>query len=234
MPNATNAVKSQNVFHPTALRQRESDDGDDSEENVGGGNGENNGDGTETTEDMARLARKEEAQTLKGKEKAPDDELSSDETIDPVLRTAKPKSLTAPPKPPLSKRKYSALMQSTSASPTTVSSTPGPSAKRRHISSASGPDTELSGLNVQLNEFTEAFRSATGTSVTAGLESSPMRRRRAIRTAQDLEDDLSDEHLAALVNIFIADVNAADAYMELKRVGLRKAWVADRLKNVYT
>ena len=97
---------------------------------------------------------------------------------------------------------------------------------------AISPDSEMTALNVWLDDFTDALRSAIGTSVAAGLESSPMRRRHAIRSAQELEIDLSDARLAALVNIFIADVNAADAYMELKREGLRKTWVADRLRHL--
>jgi len=129
-----------------------------------------------------------------------------------------------------------AVMASTSASPgsSSLSATPGPSVKRRHISHAPAPDLDIQSLNVRLDDFTDAFCSATGTSqaVAAGLETSPMRRRRVIRSAQDLEVDLSDTHLAALVNIFILNVNAADVYMELKRDGLKKAWVADRLKHI--
>lgn len=136
----------------------------------------------------------------------------------------------------LQKRKYSALMASGSGSgsastSTSPSSTPGPSAKRRHIMKREPPeDPESVAISERLDNFTEAFRVATGTSMT-GIEASPIRKRRAIRSAQELEDDLSDLDLVNLVNLFRSDVGAADTYMELKREGLRKAWVMDQLHN---
>jgi len=203
----SNTVKGKNLFRPLAER--------------------------DATDNVIDAVDGEEIRKGKEKEKMVDCldwPLSDDEDIDPVLRTAKEKLPTPPPA--LSKRKFSALVQSHSASPATNSPTPGPSTKRRHVSNITAPDNDLSSITVRLDEFTDAFRSATGTSVAATLESSPMCRRRAIRSAQELEVGLSDEHRAALVNIFIVDVNTEDAYMELKREGLRKAWVADRLKNM--
>jgi hypothetical protein len=46
---------------------------------------------------------------------------------------------------------------------------------------------------------------------------------KAIQQAQDLEQDLDDESLAKLICIFQADVDAADAYVVIKREGLHKA-----------
>ena len=85
------------------------------------------------------------------------------------------------------------------------------------------------GLQERMDDFTDAFRSATSGQASMAPESSPVRRRRAIRKAQELENDLDDADLVVLVNLFIADVSAADGYMELQREGLRKAWVAQRL-----
>jgi len=210
IPNP-NTTKSKHLFHPTGLGERR-DPEEGGDDNVGdlvgvipGDNGEPEGGG-------------------KGQEVNIDWPTSdADDQLDLALKNAHPL-----PPPPVSKRKYSALMASASITPS-----PGLSAKRRHVSAAAiSPDSEMTALNVWLDNFTDAFWSATGTSVAAGLESSPMCRHRAIHSAHELEINLSDVRLAALINIFIADVNAADAYMELKREGLRKTWVADRLRHL--
>lgn len=128
------------------------------------------------------------------------------------------------------KRRFSALELAGSGS-TSSASTPGPASKRRHLS-ALAPDPQVAALNGHLEDFTHAFREATGTS-SAGEAASPTRRRQAIRSAQLLEVDLSDDRLVALVDLFTKDVSAADAYMELKREGLRKTWVAKRLEHFH-
>jgi hypothetical protein len=43
--------------------------------------------------------------------------------------------------------------------------------------------------------------------------------------------ELTNRQLIALVKLFRSDVGAADTYMELKRKGLRKAWVIDQLES---
>jgi hypothetical protein len=149
----------------------------------------------------------------------------SEPVIDPLLYT--------PSVPPLSaaKRRFSALDLDLASGTTSSASTPGPAAKRRHLSTvAVAPDPGVAALNARLEDFTDAFREATGTSAAVTEAASPTRRRLAIRSAQVLEVDLSDEQLVALVDLFTKDVSAADAYMELKRDGLRRAWVAKRLE----
>ena len=47
--------------------------------------------------------------------------------------------------------------------------------------------------------------------------------------AQELETDLDDKRLVALIGLFQTDVSAADAYLVLKRDGLRKVWVESKL-----
>ena len=58
---------------------------------------------------------------------------------------------------------------------------------------------------------------------------SPCRKTKAIIRAQELEVDLEDEKLVSLIHIFQTDVNAADAYMVLKRDRVRKIWVKSTL-----
>jgi len=59
-----------------------------------------------------------------------------------------------------------------------------------------------------------------------------VRKTRAITHAQELEVDLDDGKLAALIHIFQSDVNAADAYMVINQAGLRKAWIEDTLPMI--
>jgi hypothetical protein len=77
-------------------------------------------------------------------------------------------------------------------------------------------------LGGYIDSFTDAFRVATGTAPT-NMEVSPLRKCHAIRSAQEVEVELTNRQLVALVNLFRSDVGAADTYMELKREGLRKA-----------
>ena len=42
----------------------------------------------------------------------------------------------------------------------------------------------------------------------------------AIECAQELETELDDEHLVALIRLFQTDVSAANAYLVLKHDGL--------------
>jgi hypothetical protein len=127
------------------------------------------------------------------------------------------------------KRKFSALAASGSPFPsisTSPSSNPGPSAKRCHILNIL-PDRNPEDIVIgeRMDNFTKAFCVATGTAST-GVEVSP------IHSAQELEVDLSDTDLAALVDLFCTDVSAADTYMELKRDSLRKAWITNQLSRI--
>jgi hypothetical protein len=133
------------------------------------------------------------------------------------------------------KRKFSALAASGSpfsSISTFPSSTPGPSAKRCHISKTlPDHDPEDIVMGEHMDNFTEAFHVATGTASTS-VEVSPIHKCCAIRSAQELEVDLSDTDLAALVNLFHTDVSAADIYMELKRDSLRKVWITNQLSRI--
>jgi hypothetical protein len=120
------------------------------------------------------------------------------------------------------KRRHSAISSgSTSATNTAQKRT------RRDASSASA----LHGLTAKLDSFSGTFLEgiALATPATSTLAPSPMRKTRAITRAQELEVDLDDARLAALIRIFQSDVNAADAYMVINRAGLRKAWIEDTL-----
>jgi hypothetical protein len=89
----------------------------------------------------------------------------------------------------------------------------------------------LQGLTAELNAFGDTFLEgiALAAPPTTALAPSPLRKTRAILRAQELEEDLEDGKLAALIRIFQSDVNAADAYMVIKRPGLRKAWIDNTL-----
>ena len=50
--------------------------------------------------------------------------------------------------------------------------------------------------------------------------SSPEQKMWAMEHAQELETELDDEHLVALIGLFQTDVSAADAYLVLKHDGL--------------
>jgi hypothetical protein len=133
------------------------------------------------------------------------------------------------------KQKNSALAASGSpfsSMSTPPSSTPGPSAKRCHISKIlPDRDPEDIAMGEHMDNFTEAFHVATGTAST-GVEVSPIHKCHAIHSAQELEVDLSDTDLAALVDLFHTDVSAADTYMELKWDSLRKVWITNQLSRI--
>jgi hypothetical protein len=115
---------------------------------------------------------------------------------------------------------------------TSPSSTPGPSVRRHHILKILPDcDPEDIAMGECMDNFTEAFCVATGTAST-GVEVSPIYKRRAIFSAQELEVDLSDTNLATLVDLFHTDVSAADTYMELKWDSLRKAWITNQLSRI--
>jgi hypothetical protein len=85
-------------------------------------------------------------------------------------------------------------------------------------------------LGGHIDSFTDAFRIATGVAPT-NMGVLPLHKHRAIRSAQEVEVELTNRQLITLVNLFHSDVGAADTYMELKREGLRKAWVMDQLES---
>ena len=120
------------------------------------------------------------------------------------------------------KRKHSAISSDTTSATSTIQKR-----ARRDISSAGA----LQGLTAELNSFGDTFLEgvALAAPMPSTLAPSPLRKTRAITRAQELEVDLDDGKLAALIRIFQSDVNAADAYMVINRAGLRKAWIENTL-----
>jgi hypothetical protein len=91
------------------------------------------------------------------------------------------------------------------------------------------------GLRDELSTFSNTFLDGIALAKappTTTLAPSPLRKTKAIMRAQELEEDLDDEKLAALIWIFQSDVNAADAYMVIKQPGLRKAWIENTLPSI--
>lgn len=113
---------------------------------------------------------------------------------------------------------------------TSGASTPTPStlARKRQTSGTAA----LMNLSDQLSDFTDAYRAGTAAEASPrDFASSPERKRMAMERAQELESDLDDTRLVALIGLFRKDVSAADAYLVLKREGLRKVWVETELAN---
>ncbi|KDR83287.1 hypothetical protein GALMADRAFT_134766 [Galerina marginata CBS 339.88] len=54
----------------------------------------------------------------------------------------------------------------------------------------------------------------------------------AMDRVQRLETGLSDRCVVALIDLFQEDVSAADAYLALTREGVRKQWIADRVRHI--
>jgi hypothetical protein len=154
----------------------------------------------------------------------------------PMQFTTFPPSYPAMPVPSaIHKQKNSALAASGSpfsSISTSLSSTPGPSAKRHHISKVllghNPGDITVGG---HVGGFAGAFHVATGTA-SAGVGVSPIHKRHAICSAQELKVDLSDIDLTTLVDLFCTDVSAADMYMELKQDSLRKVWITNQLSRI--
>lgn len=123
------------------------------------------------------------------------------------------------------KRKYSSNYSGVSTPTTSLGpgSASAPPSKKRQLSNGANA---LAALGEQLSNFTDTVRKGTSQSP---LEPSPTRKRIAIQRAEELETELDDKHLVQLINLFEADINAADAYMVIKREGLRKAWVEGKL-----
>lgn len=63
-------------------------------------------------------------------------------------------------------------------------------------------------------------------------DTSPERRAKAMELIQEQESYLSDDCLVAFIDLFRADTAAADAYVALKREGLRKSWVQKQMKDL--
>jgi hypothetical protein len=60
-------------------------------------------------------------------------------------------------------------------------------------------------------------------------DTSPERRAKAMDVLQEMETYLDDDRLVALIDLFRQDTAAADAYLAIKRDGLRRRWVEKQL-----
>ena len=123
------------------------------------------------------------------------------------------------------KRKHSAAFSATAS----MVSTPSSASSYVRKKATTGP-LALMSISDQLSDFTDAFRAGTAAEMQPRtVMSSPERKMRAMERAQELETDLDDKHLVALIGLFQTDVSAADAYLVLKRDGLCKVWVESKL-----
>ena len=88
----------------------------------------------------------------------------------------------------------------------------------------------LHGISSSLVEFNGIFQDGLESMANPrDVDTTPKRKRAAMTRVQELEADLDDEQLLSLIDLFQADVSAADTYMTLKRDGLRKAWVHSKI-----
>jgi hypothetical protein len=136
-------------------------------------------------------------------------------------------SPTPSPTPSVSINHSISALKRTCSATVPFDAAPGPSKRIRNNSASAA----LQGLTSELQNFGATFLdgiTATATPLPA-IPPSPVRKTKAIQQAQDLEQDLDDESLAKLICIFQADVNAADAYVVIKREGLCKAWISSTL-----
>ena len=110
-----------------------------------------------------------------------------------------------------------------------IASTPSSSSSFINKKVGTGP-VALLALTDQLSDFTDAFRAGTAAEMQPHtVASSSEQKMRAMEQAQELESELDDTRLVALLGLFQSDVSAADAYLVLKRDGLRKVWVESKL-----
>lgn len=200
-------VKGLNVFHASQV--------------VPDGGPDNNGGGAnmdEESEDNADGAGNAQLPAL------PPPEIEANE--EHILWSPSPTPRSCSPHPSINpKRRHSAISSGTTSANSTIQK------RARHdVGSASA----IRGLGVELNSFGDTFLEGItqATAAPSTLAPSPVRKTRAITRAQELEVDLDDGKLAALIRIFQSDVNAADAYMVINRAGLRKAWIEDTLPMI--
>ena len=143
-----------------------------------------------------------------------------------------PPSQSAQPAPPFKrshKRNHSAISPEWATSGSTTPST-NTTHKKSRIGVISRADA-ITGLRSELALFNGTFLEGTSSMapLPPAIAPSPARKMKAIQRAQELEVDLNDEKLVSLIQIFQVDVNAADAYMVLKREGVRKMWIKSTL-----
>jgi hypothetical protein len=133
-----------------------------------------------------------------------------------------------------------------SASVSCTSTTTSTSSKRKRsalsaslLSSGKKQRTVVTGA-VALNGIKESLDSFNNTIERSLLmqpdrmrsDTSPERRAKAMELFQEQEPELSDDCTVAFIDLFRMDTAAADAYIALKRDGLRKAWIQRQMKDL--
>ena len=91
----------------------------------------------------------------------------------------------------------------------------------------------LQGLRAELSTFGQTYRDGISSAIPQLplIAPSPSRKTKAIQCAQELEKGLDNDRLAVLIQVFQADVSAADAYLVMDREGLWKAWITCTLES---
>ena len=90
----------------------------------------------------------------------------------------------------------------------------------------------LNGIKESLDVFNNTIKHGLAQPEHERADTSPERRSKAMDRVQELEAELDDARLVALIDLFQTNTSAADAYMTLKREALRKVWVQRRLKDL--
>ena len=124
------------------------------------------------------------------------------------------------------KRKQSALQASQSIT----------AASKKQRTSTTGA-VALNGIKESLDTFNNTFNHTLGRNFALRqlerdrADTSPESRAKAMDNLQEQEIYLDDDRMIAFIDLFRADTAAADAYLAIKREGLRRKWVEKQLKE---
>jgi hypothetical protein len=224
MPLMPTTAKGLNIFHASqVIPNGGPGDSLDDDESGGANVEEEREDDVDHVDDADRVdEEREEHADRVDENRLPAPEIEAGEERIPWSPSPPPQIRTPHPSAINHKRRHSAISSSTTSTTGSL-----PKRTRRDVGSAGA----LQGLTAELNTFGDTFLEGIALAAPApsALAPSPVRKTRAITRAQELEVDLDDGKLAALIRIFQSDVNAADAYMVIKRAGLHKAWIEDTL-----
>lgn len=181
------------------------------------------------------------------------DEPIGDPGPEPSHQVSPPPPPTSPPSSPslrtgniLSASHASTSYPSTTGTGTASTSSISTAAKRKlsalhasQQSNASGGKKQqtttgavaLNGIKESLDAFNNTLRcSLVMQQPERGrADTSPERRAKAMDVLQEMETYLDDDRLVAFIDLFRADTAAADAYLAIKRDGLRRRWVEKQL-----
>jgi hypothetical protein len=209
-------AKGLNVFHPGQVAP-----GNEPNDDASGPSGE------PETNDEPEVEAGIDPSDIENRGQSPAEDVDRGEEHIPWSPTPPPCSHSSYPFTVNHKCQHSAILLGT----TSVTSTVSKKRATGSVQPVANGTSAVQGLTAELSAFGETFLEgiAMAAPPTSTLAPSPLRKTRAILRAQELEEDLDDGKLAALIRIFQLDVNAADAYMVIKRPGLRRAWIEDTL-----